>query len=124
MLQGFSWSKRTPFLPSNATATKIQCTGNWDLSSSFKKKFIWKSIYAYFSLSIDVSPLLHTEGAEGRKERKEGGCLATGILHQTKKERKEKSASAAAAPQKRRNSSKTLQAHAAPSPQKIGRAHV
>lgn len=51
---------------------KSQCIGSWDLSSSFKKKGIWKRIYSYFSLSIDASPFLHTEGwKEGGEEKRE-----------------------------------------------------
>lgn len=70
-------------------SNKSQCIGKGDLSSSFKKKCIRKSIYVYFSLSTDASPFLHSDGVVGRKERKEGGCLATGILHQTRKKKEE-----------------------------------
>lgn len=78
-----------PIFTKRCNTNKSQCAGKRDLSSSFKKKCIRKSIYAYFSLSIDASPFLHSEEVEGRKERKEGGCLATGILHQTKKKKRE-----------------------------------
>lgn len=77
-----------PIFTKRCNTNKSQCTGKRDLSSSFKKKCIRKSIYAYFSLSIDASPFLHSEEVEGRKERKERGCLATGILHQTKKKKR------------------------------------